>query len=66
MDEFCSAVMTLGWSSEAAKQIFDEIDQDDSGLVSLEEFIYWFADRGNCTAAQTDAASSDTDSTASE
>lgn len=44
--------MTQGWFSEDANQIFAEIDEDEGGLVSLEEFIHWFADHNNSTAAQ--------------
>lgn len=46
VDEFCSAIMTMGWSASQAMQVFGEIDKDGSGVISLDEFIQWFAENG--------------------
>ncbi len=56
-DEFFSAIMTLGWSESEVEQIFAEIDKDNNGVVSLEEFIDWFAERGRHPISQEDASS---------
>ena len=56
-EEFFSAIMTLGWSESEIEQIFVDIDKDNNGVVSLEEFIDWFAERGRHPISQEDASS---------
>lgn len=45
-EEFCSAMQICGYTSEEVIKIFDDIDIDKSGAISLEEFVDWYAKAG--------------------
>lgn len=40
--EFVEALMSAGYDHEEAVQMFDIVDADHGGSVSLEEFMDWF------------------------
>ena len=60
-EEFSSGIATPGWSTSDAQQIFEDIDEDGSSLVSLQEFIRWFAESGKTINASGSREPSDTD-----
>lgn len=43
-EEFCSAMRAAGYSKAESKQMFDDIDVDKNGQVSMNEYLQWFVD----------------------
>ena len=53
-----------GYTSDEVATMFDEIDVDKSGAISLEEFVDWYAKEGApLNHSQAEALSSDNDDT---
>eukprot|EP01026_Neomeris_dumetosa_P007785 TRINITY_DN12416_c0_g1_i4.p1 TRINITY_DN12416_c0_g1~~TRINITY_DN12416_c0_g1_i4.p1 ORF type:complete len:306 (-),score=35.44 TRINITY_DN12416_c0_g1_i4:228-1145(-) len=41
-DEFCMGIQSAGYSLQEAQKVFQEIDQDASGVITLQEYEQWF------------------------